>query len=86
VQKAGFVFQFAVQGSGPERRAMTRPIRIRVRHTRTAGGAPLAVIDDHPGPGAELRPAEIQQLSRLLAQIAIDSQSGVQGVRYYPQD
>jgi hypothetical protein len=39
---------------------------LHVKHTVTRHGAPLAVVSDLPGEGAELTPAQLRQLAAAL--------------------
>ena len=48
---------------------------IRATLTRTHRGTPLAVLDDMPGEGAELTPAQLRALAAALTKIAADSEA-----------
>lgn len=43
---------------------------LKVKHTATFKHAPLACIDEMPGDGAELTPAQLRQLAAALLAIA----------------
>lgn len=43
--------------------------------SRTFDGAPLAVVDNLPGSGAELRPAQLRALASALQRIADDCEA-----------
>lgn len=47
---------------------------IKVKHTATRHGDPLAVIDGLPGSDADLTPAQLRQLAAVLTAIADDSE------------
>ncbi len=47
---------------------------LKVKHTATRLGAPLAIIDQLPGDGAELTPAQLRQLAAALNAVADESE------------
>lgn len=48
---------------------------LTVSLSRTFDGAPLAVVDNLPGGGAELRPAQLRALAATLQRIADDCEA-----------
>ena len=48
---------------------------LTVSLSRTFDGAPLAVLDNLPGGGAELRPAQLRALAATLQRIADDCEA-----------
>lgn len=53
---------------------------------RTFDGTPLAVVDNLPGGGAELRPAQLRALAATLQRIADDCEARpVNGKNWAPQ-
>ena len=48
---------------------------LTVSLSRTFDGAPLAVVDNLPGGGAELRPAQLRALAATLQRIAEDCEA-----------
>lgn len=47
-----------------------------VKHTKDRHGAPLAVVHNLPGEGAELSPAQLRRLARGLEAIADECDRG----------
>lgn len=47
-----------------------------VKHTKDRHGAPLAVVHDLPGDGAEMSPAQLRRLARGLEAIADECDRG----------
>ena len=55
-------------------------------HIAGRKGQPVAVVNGLPGRDAQMTPAQLRQLARQANQIAIDSESGVRGLRRYPEN
>ena len=55
-------------------------------HIAGRNGQPVAVVNGLPGLDAQMTPAQLRQLARQANQIAIDSESGVRGMRRYPEN
>jgi len=55
-------------------------------HIAGRNGQPVAVVNGLPGLDAIMTPAQMRQLARQITQIAIDSESGVRGMRRYPEN
>jgi hypothetical protein len=59
---------------------------LTVSLSRTFDGAPLAVVDNLPGGGAELRPAQLRALAAALQRIADDCEARpVKGRHWTPE-
>lgn len=43
---------------------------LKIAFTKCSEGKPLAIVDNLPGPGAEMRPADLRELAKTLAQAA----------------
>ncbi|WP_319410130.1 hypothetical protein [uncultured Desulfosarcina sp.] len=54
---------------------------LNVRHARTAGNRPLAIVD-LPGSGAEMTPAQMRELARALLDAADECASRPTGRDY----
>ncbi|SFL70705.1 hypothetical protein SAMN05216256_10175 [Halopseudomonas pachastrellae] len=59
--------------------------QLTARHIAGRNGQPLAVVNGLPGLDARMTPTQLRQLARQANQIAIDSESGVRGMRRYPE-
>jgi hypothetical protein len=60
---------------------MDKPLTVTL--SRTFDGAPLAVVDNLPGGGAELRPAQLRALAAALQRIADDCEARPVKGRYW---
>ncbi|MDL2200860.1 hypothetical protein QQF45_17605 [Halopseudomonas aestusnigri] len=60
--------------------------QLTARHIAGRNGQPLAEVNGLPGLDALMTPAQLRQLARQANQIAIDSESGVRGMRRYPEN
>jgi hypothetical protein len=59
--------------------------QLTARHIAGRNGQPLAEVKGLPGLDAMMTPAQMRQLARQITQIAIDSETGVRGLRRYPE-
>jgi len=59
--------------------------QLTARHIAGRNGQPLAEVNGLPGLDAIMTPAQMRQLARQITQIAIDSETGVRGMRRYPE-
>ena len=60
--------------------------QLTARHIAGRNGQPVAVVNGLPGLDAQMTPTQLRQLARQANQIAIDSESGVRGMRRYPDE
>jgi DNA modification methylase len=79
----------SVCGAGRRRRRITEvthmTTQLTAQHIAGRNGQPLAVVNGLPGLDAQMTPTQLRQLARQANQIAIDSESGVRGMRRYPE-
>ena len=59
--------------------------QLTAQHITGRNGQPLAVVNGLPGLDAQMTPADLLAMARQIRQMAIDSQSGVRGLRRYPE-
>ncbi|MEC7473121.1 MAG: hypothetical protein VX946_07155 [Pseudomonadota bacterium] len=59
---------------------------LTARHIAGRNGQPLAEVNGLPGLDALMTVQQLGDLSRQLKQIKNDAQSGVRGMRRYPED
>ena len=60
--------------------------QLTAQHIAGRNGQPVAVVNGLPGLDAQMTPTALLVMARQLRQMAIDSQSGVRGMRRYPED
>lgn len=60
--------------------------QLTARHIAGRNGQPLAEVNGLPGLDALMTVQQLDDLSRQLKQIKNDAQSGVRGMRRYPED
>lgn len=59
--------------------------QLTAQHITGRNGQPLVVVNGLPGLDAQMTMQELDDLSRQLEQIKNDAQSGVRGMRRYPE-
>ena len=60
--------------------------QLTARHIAGRNGQPLAEVNGLPGLDALMTVQQLDDLSRQLKQIKNDAQSGVRGLRRYPEN
>jgi len=60
--------------------------QLTARHITGRNGQPLAEVNGLPGLDALMTVQQLDDLSRQLKQIKNDAQSGVRGLRRYPEN